>query len=77
MSLVVRILCFTRVHFPGFVIKTLSKLIVTYHINLLKKYHRTAMMVCSEQNETPIRLEQIFPNDQTETLADFDMVFVI
>lgn len=44
--------------------------IVTYHINLLKKYHRTAMMVCSEQNETPIRLEQIFPNDQTETLAD-------
>jgi hypothetical protein len=28
------------------------------------------MMVCSEQNETPIRLEQIFTNDQTETLAD-------
>lgn len=43
--------------------------IVTYHINLLKKYNRSVMFAVSG-NESDTHIEQIFPNDQVETLSD-------
>jgi len=44
--------------------------IVTYHINLLKKYNRGIMFANSDQEDHQLKLEQIFPNDQSETLQD-------
>lgn len=44
--------------------------IVTYHINLLKKYNRGIMFVNSDQEDHQLKLEQFFPNDQSETLQD-------
>lgn len=41
--------------------------IVTYHINLLKKYNRGIMFVNNDQEDHQLH---IFPNDQSETLQD-------
>ena len=44
--------------------------IVTYHINLLKKYNRSVLFTSVDNENTNVKLEQIFPNDQGESLAD-------
>lgn len=44
--------------------------LVTYNINLLKKYNRGIMFGNSDQEDHQLKLEQLSPNDQSETLQD-------
>ena len=43
--------------------------IVTYHINLLKKYNR-AVMFATQDYDTQTQLEQVDPTDRNETISD-------